>query len=168
MKYEPTVLTPSGGFHVYMYLPEDYDTVSKKIHKKLNEYPGIDFLSRGAQCVIPGSKTDKGEYTWYDDLFGEFQTIEAPETLIDIVSYTPVLKLNGSASDDLDMLVGNSTWSEEKVKQFLSKLDPSIMNDEWVKVGMALHDWHPVAGLELWEEWSKDGDNYKEGETEKL
>ena len=58
-------------------------------------------------------------------------------------------------------------WPEDKVLMMLDKLDPSMKNDEWVKVGMALHDWDPIKGKELWEEWSQSGDNYEEGQTDK-
>jgi hypothetical protein len=49
----------------------------------------------------------------------------------------------------------------------LDKLDPGMGHDEWVKVGMALHDWDPLLGLEIWETWSQGGGNYVEDETEK-
>ena len=42
----------------------------------------------------------------------------------------------------------------------LDKLDPSMGNGDWVKVGMALHDWDVNLGLDLWEKWSRGGDNY--------
>jgi len=65
------------------------------------------------------------------------------------------------------LISGSSYLSEEQVREMLSKLDPSMSNDEWVKVGMALHDWHPIDGLPMWEEWSKGVANYDEGETAK-
>jgi len=54
---------------------------------------------------------------------------------------------------------------KDKVLEILSKLDPSVGNHEWVRIGMALHHWHPTKGLELWEQWSKKGTNYVEGDT---
>ena len=162
---EPTVTTPSGGFHVYYSIPEPY--IGKSFRKTLKkQYPGIDFLTKGTQCVIPSSTTEKGEYVWSDEFLGGFYQTPAPVSLLLLILN------NTSASTEEDLgdfegLVGgkSSNWSEDKVFQMLENLDPSMPNDEWVKVGMALHDWHPVDGLPVWEEWSKAGDNYTEGDT---
>ncbi|MFT5304330.1 MAG: hypothetical protein ACI814_005157 [Mariniblastus sp.] len=51
----PRVSSPSGGTHYYFRKPEGSKTV-----KKLKEYPGIDFLSKGAQVVAAGSRHWKG------------------------------------------------------------------------------------------------------------
>lgn len=163
LQLNPTVVTPSGGFHVYLKLPDKYKGQSFK--KTLNkEYPGIDFLTKGSQCVIPGSITNQGKYEWADDMFGEFEQSTAPKSLINIIAYE---SNKDSELGDFDGLIGgeSSNWSENKVLEMLSRLDPSMPNDQWVKIGMALHDWDPVEGLHLWEEWSKDGDNYTEGDT---
>lgn len=159
----PTVATPRSGHHIYLKIPVQYQNFNFK--KTLKEYPGIDFLTEGCYCLIVSCKTDKGTYEWVDDLFGKFEQHEAPKVLLDLISYE---KHNQSNLGDFEGLVGgnSSGWSEYKVLEMLSKLDPSMGNDEWVKVGMALHDWDPVKGLELWEDWSKVGDNYQEGETE--
>ena len=165
VKLESTVITPSGGFHVYLEISDIYQ--DRRFKKTLNkEYPGIDFLTQGSQCVIPSCETNKGRYFWSDDIFGEFEQSPAPISLINLITCK---NENESESElgDFDGLIGgeSSNWPEDKVINMLSKLDPSMPNDEWVKVGMALHDWDPVKGLELWENWSQDGDNYTEGDT---
>jgi hypothetical protein len=159
----PTVITPRLGNHIYLKIPEQYHNCNFK--KNLKEYPGIDFLSEGCYCLIVSCKTDKGTYEWSDDLFGKFEQREAPKALLDLISYE---KHSESNLGDFEGLIGGSSsnWPEKKVLEMLSRLDASMGNDEWVKVGMALHDWDPNKGLELWENWSKQGDNYKEGETE--
>jgi hypothetical protein len=159
----PTVVTPRSGQHIYLKIPEQYRNFNFK--KNLKEYPGIDFLTEGCYCLIVSCKTENGTYEWADDLFGKFEQHEAPKVLLDLISYE---KQDQSNLGDFEGLIGgnSSGWSEEKVLEMLSRLDASMGNDEWVKVGMALHDWDPVKGLELWEDWSKSGDNYQEGETE--
>lgn len=160
----PTVITPRGGFHIYLKIPDQSRNLNFK--KTLKGYPGIDFLTEGCYCLIASCKTENGVYKWYDDLFGKFEQNEAPKALLDLISYE---KQDQSDLGDFEGLIGgnSSNWSEERVLEMLSKLDPSMGNDDWVKVGMALHDWDPIKGLELWEDWSKAGDNYEEGETEK-
>lgn len=172
LELHPTVMTPSGGFHVYLSLPED--EIGKSFRKTLKKYPGIDFLTKGAQCVIPGSSTEVGKYEWNDDLFGEFTQDKAPKKLTKILvkgnnKNSNTDKYGDTESDlgDFEGLIGNETMERSKVLDVLDKLNPSVGNDEWVRIGMALHNWHPVKGLEIWEDWSKAGTNYVEGETAK-
>lgn len=168
---EPTVNTPSGGFHVYLSIPSHW--LGKSFHKTINsKYKGIDFLTKGSQAVIAGSETEKGEYVWADDLFGEFVQCPAPDQLLLEISYSnndAVVSGNEDELGDFAGVIGgkSASWSEEDVVAMLEKLDPSMTNDEWVKVGQGLHDWSPVEGLTLWESWSKGGRNYTEGETAK-
>ncbi len=175
IELEPTVTTPSGGYHCYLKIPHKYRKYL--LRKTINdEYPGIDFLTKGAQCVIPGSRVKKGEYVWYDDLLDCFGQDKAPKKLIKLLAYKNKLKAgelvvanDKHESDDDDPFAGyiggSSNWSEEQVRDLLDRLDPSMDHDNWVRVGMGLHDWDPKEGVSLWEEWSKKGDNYEEGVT---
>ena len=164
LELEPTVTTPSGGFHIYLTIPKKY--TGKSFKKNVKKYPGIDFLSQGAQCVIVGGTTEEGSYQWSEDLFGEFSQIKASKSIMELLSKSDLPKTNGKLGD-FEGLISNDSMPEEKVLDILARLDPSVTNHEWVRIGMALHDWHPTKGLELWEEWSKTGTNYEEGETAK-
>ena len=163
---EETVTTPSGGLHIYYSIPEKY--VGRSFRKTLKkQYPGIDFLTKGSQCVIVGGETEKGYYRWCDEFLGGFVQVPAPIPLISLILQNTETSTNEELGDFAGLIGGESSnWAEEKVLSMLEKLDPSMGNDEWVKVGMALHDWHPTEGLPLWEEWSKTGENYNEGDTE--
>lgn len=163
----PTVKTPSGGFHIYLEIPKKW--ISNKFKKTLPNYPGIDFLTKGSQCVIPGSSVAKGKYTWADDLFEEFEQEKCPKEIISLITRGNKSSLDDDDDDldDLEAAIGSfSVWPIDKVKKMLNKLDHNMPNDDWAKVGMALHDWDPDRGLELFEEWSLGGDTYKEGECE--
>ena len=50
----------------------------------------------------------------------------------------------------------------------LHSINPDIGYMDWIKIGMALH--HECnggqEGLDLWNEWSAQGKNYREGECE--
>lgn len=167
---EPTVTTPSGGFHIYLSIPNNWQ--GKQFHKTLNsKYEGVDFLTAGSQCVIAGSSTEKGTYEWADDLFGGFVQTVAPDALLLEISYDND-RVTAVSTDELGDFTGmfggeTSHWLEADVLSLLEQLNPSMTNDDWVKVGQGLHDWSPVDGLEFWENWSKGGDNYTEGETAK-
>ncbi len=166
-KIERTVETPSGGFHAY------YKGRSEALRKNLKEFPGIDILSEGSQVLIVGCEIDGKKYVWTDEDFGCVEFADVPTGLVK--TYAKGERARPTSDDDCveDLrdfagLVGRpGAMSEEAVKELLAKLDPSIPNDEWVKVGMALKDWHPIFGLELWEAWSLDGDNWTEGDAEK-
>ena len=167
----PTVVTPSGGYHIY--LKKDPSIKTRKI---LKQYKGIDFLSAGCQCVIVSSSTGDTYYEWADDLLGLFEQLDAPQALLNIIGDNTTQvnkKLDIDSGDsglgDFTGLVSlsNNAWPQDKVVEMLNNIDPSIPNDEWVKVGMALHDWCQTDGLSLWEKWSQGGDNYVKGETAK-
>lgn len=156
LKLTPQVLTPSGGFHIYLSRSD-----GMSLRKKIRDFPGIDFLTKGAFCLIVGDSKPNGIYEWEDDFLGCFYQEKAPSVLIDLLCYTKIEE----DEDDLSSLVRNSKYSEKDIVKKLDGLDPSMENDGWVKVGMGLHSWHKVDGLRLWENWSKGGTNYKEGET---
>lgn len=48
----------------------------------------------------------------------------------------------------------------EKIREALSYIDASCSRDEWVKVGMALHDELGQAGFELFDSWSATSGSY--------
>ena len=159
----PTVLTAGGGQHYYTKLPAD--KVGEKFSKKLRGYEGIDFLTKGAYVLIAGSEINGKPYTLNDATFGGVTT---PRGVLSLAS-----KPNSTVQDDSELgdfagivPVGSDT-SEETVKAVLRKIDPDIDYEDWCKVGMALHSWHPVDGLALWDTWSSKGEKYAEGECEK-
>ena len=53
---EPTVLTPSGGYHIYV--------PCSGIGNKVGWIPHCDFRSTGGYVVVPPSVTEKGRYLW--------------------------------------------------------------------------------------------------------
>lgn len=167
IKLNYTVKTPRGGYHIYLKILENY--VGMSLKKTLKDYPGIDFLTEGCYCLICDCKTRAGKYTWFDDLLGGFVQTNAPEEILKLISFENNINTIGEDLGDFNGMISrtSSMWSEEKVLAMLDKLDPSMKNDEWVKVGMALHDWNPIEGKQLWEEWSKNGNNYEKGQTDK-
>ena len=158
----PTVKTASGGYHVYLTMP-----IARKIHKTLKKYPGVDFLSAGAQVVIPDSVVNSRKYEWFYDLFGFYQDVAPVEILNAIESVSTVKqdknKVNDDKDDFMDML--GPDIPIETISSKLDILDPSMPHDNWIKVGMALHDWDQTLGLDLWEDWSKPGKTYEPGLT---
>ncbi len=48
----------------------------------------------------------------------------------------------------------------------LDSISPDCSYDDWVRIGMALHEWEPQAGLSIWDSWSARGDKYVAGEPD--
>ena len=160
---EPTVITPSGGFHIYL---SGRDGVACR--KSLKKYPGIDFLTSGSQCVVVSSSVDGVHYSWADEDFGLFEQSTVPEELMTLIGKTEVVD-DAPETDlgDFEGLLGTSDFSTEDVVRMLEAIDHNVPNEQWVRVGMALKTWHPTDGLILWENWSQGGDTYVRGETAK-
>ena len=116
------------------------------------------FLRLGFQCVIAGSATPAGRYAWADPRCPGFTQSDVPDALLQLLS-EPAPALPPALGDFMPCAPAAD------IQAWLEVLDPSMPNNEWVKVGMALHDWSPAEGLELWEAWSRGGKNYDEGET---
>jgi hypothetical protein len=72
-----TICTPSGGFHLWLTVPEGV-TVPNSVGRL---GPGIDIRGTGGYVVGPGSTGRTGEYTFYPDL-GYVDPQPAPEQLL--------------------------------------------------------------------------------------
>ena len=170
IKLLPTVRTPSGGYHIYLKLPTNGES-KYKLKKNIHQYPGIDFLSEGTACVIVGGQTKSGKYIWHEENFlDEFYIEMIPNELF---QYLKTISTRTKTSNetqplgDFTGLLSDSYSKKENVLDAINKLSPSMPHDEWIKIGMALHDWNDTEGLEIWEEWSTKGDNYEPDITDK-
>ena len=184
--FQPTVLTPSGGFHIYLTIPELYQ--GRKFYKLLQDYPGIDFLTRGMQCVIPFSKTEKGTYTWFLHNLERFPQIECPKLILDHLIKTSnifyfqkkkifqerkifqkkkrILESNKSLRKRKKVFQDRKLFTEKNIRNILSNMSSSIVYDDWIKVGMALHNFNSgLKGFYLWDVWSRKGNNYQKNQT---
>ena len=169
LNFTPDVLTPRGGFHIYLVLPSECE--GKKFSKNLKGYEGIDFLRAGMQCVIPPSSTADGEYRFTDEAW-VFNPETCPDALLKLLVRNNTLPVPPS-----DSLLGDfaglischpSTLSREKMEELLYKCDPSVDYKGWIDTGMAVHNWDPIEGFELWNTWSQGcPEKYKEGECAK-
>lgn len=53
----------------------------------------------------------------------------------------------------------------DKVRDALSHIDPGCDYMQWIRIGMALHEWDGAEGLGMWDEWSKGSEEkYKADE----
>ena len=153
-KLTVTVKTPSGGYHIY------FKHNLKGIHKRLRDYPGIDFIHGLSNmfALVPPSMINGVPYVWLGD-WKERQ--ELPQGVIDLINRdNKSHRLSSGGKDEM-------WFSRQKVVAMLAAIDVIVDGgeyDNWLKTGMALYNWDDELGLELWEEWSKgDPNKYEPG-----
>jgi hypothetical protein len=78
----PIVQTPSGGFHRYLLVPKGLP-----IRPRVALWPGIDILSAGSSVILPGSRTDRGDYRALRTL-DEWTIPEAPRQFVKLIRST--------------------------------------------------------------------------------
>ena len=157
-----TVKTANNGFHIYCYMDKN-----RTISVNHPDYPGIDFLTCGKQVVIPGSILEDSKfYDWHNENFFGFFKQNLPDNFKDDFFIKKSEKSQqieqNIPDDDVNIFI-----SEDQINEALLNLDPSMDHDNWIKIGMALHSWNAEKGENIWEEWSKNGQNYQENETKK-
>jgi hypothetical protein len=75
----PTVRTASGGFHRYLLVPAGY-----RIRTAVALWPGIDVLATGSSVILPGSRTEAGDYREVRS-FEECPIPEAPRPFVSLI-----------------------------------------------------------------------------------
>lgn len=136
---------------------------------------GFDTRSSGKGWICSGDGYEPAGF--YDSAC---EPLASPVGLLPVLPETAVgaltvkreaINSNKVSGDEIEDLFGSGYTSNEiersEVIEKLKFLDPSMSNDQWVRVGMALHHWDQVEGLTLWDMWSSHGDNYDEGECAK-
>lgn len=142
--YHPTVITGSGGKHIYMRKPDDTELVNT-----MPDFPGIEFKSFGRQVVAAGSahpETGK-PYLWDDDPLAMplRSRRAAPEALL-VLAARPERPETIEAGD----------YSADQLATMLSGLDVADYadHDRWLGIMMASHHATAGAGRDQFIEWS--------------
>lgn len=148
----PTVVTGSGGLHIYMTLPEPVQVLNE-----LTDFKGVEFKSHGRQVVAAGSiHPDTGKpYLWDDDALAMplgRGAPEAPRALIDLIR-KPV-------SDQLQAEAGDI--EPEQLAEMLEALTVENYRDQtdWLNLMMAGHHATGGTGVEEFVEWSTSDPDY--------
>ena len=128
---------------------------------------------RGAGSINTKPGRNHYQAQWYDT--GEVHDVRKIE--LDLLGMKPAThidfgaRLNGATPAPAPTKTkggrrgANGTEPEDRGREALAFLDPSMGYTLWLQVGMALHHWNQVRGLDLWESWSQGGSNYEQGAT---
>lgn len=149
------VSTGSGGGsrHVYYALEESIPLLSHHA-----DYPGIDFKSSGF-VVGPGSHHHSGGV--YQALSGSPYDIgPPPSALLDMLRKPERhrTEYNGSTLD---------VSQDDIAGMLLHVTNDDCHYDDWVKIGMAIHQATGGTGYELWRAWSAQSSKHDESMMEK-
>ena len=141
--------TPSGGFHVWL------TKAPGKIRKSHGDYPGIDFLSQGAQVLIGGCVTEAG--TYMDKGITIFPA--APEKLVAELNRAPVTSTKNTKP---------GAWDAKMLGIALGRLDIAMYrtDEDWLRMAMACHHATNGSGREPFLEWSASDPLYAMADTE--
>ena len=150
------VITPSGGLHICYRCDSDL-TPSAALK---DELPGVDILTDGMACMLPTIAVGSKPYNLCVPADEYFNLPTLPESFSKRLQ---AARGRNATLEDIDIDLPSA--HEGDVSGWLEVLDPSMPNNDWVRVGMGLHEWSADRGLSLWEEWSLGGSNYKAGET---
>lgn len=145
----PVVNTPSGGWHVYMRLPEG---VAVR-HTVPLFGKGIEFKSIGRQVVAPGSiHPNGGVYEW-DELCSDDFSKFAPSMLLDRIK---VEEPTNAGS------IGTGDWTAEQLHKALSLLDVTEFSnhDAWFALMCACHEATAGEGEDVFAAWSTGDELY--------
>lgn len=133
-----------GGRHIYMTKPS-----GAGIGRKLDAFPGIDFMARGTQLVAAGSvHPETGRLYRADDPFGELLN---PPTVPDGLLNALVARSSARPVSETTASISN-----EELAQLLAVLSPTNYSDydAWLKLMMACHHATGGSGIEEFIAWS--------------
>lgn len=152
----PTMESTTGrGRHlIFRHTGEEIKNSSGKIGVK------IDTRGDGGYIVAPPSQHHSGAVYTLNELAPEYAPdwlyalamAEKPRTAPQPPQTAPDQRQTGE-------------WDVADVRGMLDAIDPDLGYQEWVNVGMALHEGGYSATL--WDEWSRRGGKYKAGECVK-
>jgi hypothetical protein len=157
----PTVLTPTGGYHIWLKVDEGF-----KARGKLDSvrYPGIDVKKRGGYVVAAGSSIEGSTYRWTTDSVtsaGEIDkpVINMPPKLVPIVKRKVVDEHSHSEAGEFDSTDLLHMLNHLDVMDFTSR-------DDWLSLMMSAH--HATGGCPLAREafvdWSSGDPEYNDSE----
>ena len=139
------VETGSGGGskHLYFKLPNP----SPKLQSHLNAYKGIDFKSSGF-VVGAGSMHKSGNK--YRTVVGTPSDIEvAPKSILKLLEAKETVKHTSTYENQ------SLELTDDQLSEIINTIpNDGLEYDDWIMIGMAIHETTNGTGYDLWHSWS--------------
>jgi hypothetical protein len=157
-EFPKTVIVETGsGVHIYFSYPQGMN-----ITNRAGFMPGLDIRGNGGYVVAPPSHHASGKY-YKATAASSGSTTQAPDFLITMITARKAKTIKPLQKDMRGR--GKSDFSKEEVQRMLDVLDPDVGYDDWLHIGMALHE--GGFNLSLWDSWSRTGEKFENGDCEK-
>lgn len=145
------VATGGGGWHIY------YMGTGDRLESHLKKYPGIDFKSSG---FVVGSGSMHASGTCYESEKGNPDDItEIPEQLLSI------LKKKQSTKSKFEPIEDEVTLDEiVSLLEYVKNDD--LDYEEWIEIGMIIHESLSDDGYEVWLDWSANSSKHNPEQME--
>ncbi len=154
----PRSTTGGGGKHILLR--------ASGIKQKVRWADGCDTRTDRGYFVAPPSPHPSGAcYSW-DVSPWDAAIAECPPWLLGkltklaVAATPPPPPRRGAPSEP-------AAGDEARARSALAALDPDCDHDTWIHVGMALHSCGEAWALAVWDDWSRGGAKWKEGECAK-
>ena len=151
----PRQITPSGGMHLILKVPEGEEV--RNSQDKLAR--GVDVRGNGGYIMAAPSDHAAGSAYYWEDSPLEFEPPTVPPWLMELIG----------ASVQRSSVPGGNKWrvsnemdmgKRAEIVDALQYIDPET-RATWLRVGMAIHsEFAHEGGLDLWEEWSAKSDKF--------
>lgn len=145
----PTVITGSGGLHIFMAKPQGVAVLDS-----VEQFPGVEFKSAGRQVVAAGSiHPDTGKRYKHDDFTPGFDPLpRAPKALLKLIKRPPPPANQGEGGE----------VTPETLETWLAVLNPENYpdNETWFPFMAACHHATGGEGREEFIEWSTGDPQY--------
>lgn len=134
------VATGGGGWHIY------YKHSGAVLHSHLKAYKGIDFKSSGFVVGAGSIHKSGGRY-------------EVEEGFVDEITELPaeLFKLLEKIQREFKP---STTSTNNEIVEYLPFIKCFEDYEDWITVGMAIHNALNGEGFDLWDKWSRQSDKY--------
>lgn len=154
MGHIPETLTSitANGKHLLFKMPEGVEirNSASRIAK------GVDVRGNGGYIVAPPSVHQTGiVYDWENP---KAAIADAPAWLVELAKKQETV----CQPVAYEPLPEGLEWTADDVLDMLACIDADCGHDDWVSIGMALHQGGWTLGM--WDQWSRGGSKYKQGE----
>lgn len=148
-----TIQTWSGGQQKYFKARDGFKNSTDKIAI------GIDTRGDGGYVIVPPSSIEDKSYSVLQSATLE----EVPVWFMELLNPT----INESKKEKLNQSYTPKDATEKDIQEALEFISSDCSYQDWLNMGMALHSWDPINGLQIWNSWSFQSSKYKPKECEK-